>query len=300
MDLSHWENAGDWQQVAMLVGLSLCNEEEELKKQLKRLVSFAAIQPQLTELLKAHKSYGLNGFKMQRHAQAEEAYRAALQQEKKHRSDLGLGNREPLPPPAPRADRTDESLKADAVGRAMTDPSARAKAVPEEATIPAPAAPADVEISSAGEDTDDDMAWAAQKDRSSTEEPFTEANDLATRSLTESPSHERKPCRRGALRHRSTTDLRIREKKAEAVDAAPAAVPERRACSRADVAAGDSVGEATSGSSNARQALQKLFQSMQKDKPKSGSSSESTSKLSETRKALCKLYESMQKRSSSS
>eukprot|EP00439_Symbiodinium_sp_Y106_P003887 s4580_g1.t1 len=115
------------------------------------------------------------------------------------------------------------------------------------------------------------------------------------RSLTASPSHERKPCRRGALRHRSTRDLRIREKKAQAVEAAPAAATERRACSRADVAAG----EPTSGSSNARQALQKLFQSMQTDKSKSGSS-ESTSKLSETRKALCKLYESMQKRSSSS
>ncbi|OLQ15630.1 hypothetical protein AK812_SmicGene118 [Symbiodinium microadriaticum] len=59
----------------------------------------------------------------------------------------------------------------------MADPSARAK----EAAIPLPEAPADVEISSVGEDTDDDMACAAQKDRSSTEEPSSEVNGLGTR-----------------------------------------------------------------------------------------------------------------------
>ncbi|CAE7306054.1 unnamed protein product [Symbiodinium sp. CCMP2456] len=166
----------------------------------------------------------------------------------------------------------------------------------KEATIPVPEAPADVEVSSAGEDTEDDMACAAQKDGSSMEEPSTEVNNLGTRSLTASPSHERKPCRRSALRHRSSRELRIEEKKAEAAEAAPEAGSERRACSRVDVHAG----EAASGTSSARQALQKLFQSMQKEKPKPGSSSESTSKLSETRKALSKLYESMQQRSNSS
>lgn len=254
----------------------------------------------------------------QRHAQAEEAYRAALEEEKTHRSNLGIY--EPLPPPvlttplrlpvgtsAAHADPTSKAHQADAVGRAMADPSARAKAMPEEAAIPLPEAPADVEISSVGEDTDDDMACAAQKDRSSTEEPSSEVNGLGTRSLTASPSHERKPCRRSALRHRCSRKLRVEEKKAAAAEAAPEAGIERRACSRADAPAGgssDSVGgasgEVASGTSSARQALQKLFQSMQKDKPKSGSSSESTSKLSETRKALSKLYDSMQKRSSSS
>ena len=50
--------------VAMLVGLSLCGEVEELRKQLNSLASFVPIQSQLAEIVAAHRQYGLEGFTM--------------------------------------------------------------------------------------------------------------------------------------------------------------------------------------------------------------------------------------------
>ena len=56
--------SGFQNKVAMLVGLSLCGEEQELQKQLKRLASFVPIQSQLADMVAAHKHLGLDGFRM--------------------------------------------------------------------------------------------------------------------------------------------------------------------------------------------------------------------------------------------